>query len=249
MNKHIKYSLLVWAIVAGQAIAGGFEEGFENINQLTGQGWVFDNRSDFIGDLSWNQGFASVFPAEAGPDDSYILGGAGQTGGNVLCDWLILPDIGFVEQLNFFTRTETGSMAADRLMVVHSPTGSTNTGPCITDQPNGNGGSGTDFGDFQVLASVNPDLVTNGYPQQWTAFHVPVNGAGRLALVYFVENVSQAPFNGNLIGIDSLSIGPVTPAGNNPIPVPGLGLAGILVLAVMILMWFALLFTFNPKRN
>ena len=192
MHTHIRRFIAAALLFLGTAHAGSFSEGFEDINQLTGQGWIFDNRSDFIGDLFWSQGFTNTFPAQDGPDNSYLLGGAGQTAGNVLCDWLILPDIGFVEQLNFFTRTETGSMAADRLLVVHSPTGSTNTGPCINTQPSGLNGV-PDFGDFQVLTSINQDLVNNGYPQQWTEINVPVNATGRLALVYFVENVSQAP--------------------------------------------------------
>lgn len=247
MHTQIIRFLAAALLLSGTVNAGTFSEGFENINQLTNQGWIFDNRSDFIGDLFWSQGFASTFPAQEGPDNSYLLGGAGQTAGNVLCDWLILPDIGFVEQLNFFTRTETGSMAADRLLVVHSPTGGTTTGPCVNNQPSGLNGV-SDFGDFQVLTSINPDLINNGYPQQWTEVNVPVNASGRLALVYFVENVSQAPFNGNLIGIDSLNVGPGTPTGGNFIPVPGLSLWGMLILAWLILLLYVLVAMFRPKN-
>lgn len=247
MHTPIKSILAAALLLTGTADAGSFSEGFEDVNQLTSQGWIFDNRSDFIGDLFWSQGLNSTFPAHDGPADSYLLGGAGQTSGNVLCDWLILPDIGFVEQLNFFTRTETGSMAADRLVVVHSPSGSTNTGPCVNNQPNGLNGI-SDFGDFQVLTSINPDLVNNGFPQQWTEVNVPVNASGRLALVYFVENVSQAPFNGNLIGIDSLSVGPGTPTGSNLIAVPGLSLWGLLILTWLILLLYLLVVLFKTKK-
>ena len=248
MHTHIRRFIAAALLFSGVAGAGTFNEGFENINQLTSQGWVFDNRSDFIGDLSWSQG-SNVFPAHNGPADSYILGGAGQTAGDILCDWLILPDLGFVEQLNFFTRTETGSMAADRLMVVHSPTGGINTGPCIMNQPNNTQGPINDFGDFQVLTSVNPNLINNGYPQQWTEINVPVNATGRLALVYFVENVSQPPFNGNLIGIDSLSTGPGAPAGSNSIPVPGLSLWGVLILTWLMLLIYLLVALFKPHKK
>ena len=249
MHTHFKTLLATVLLFTGPVKAGSFSEGFEDINQLTPDGWIFDNRSDLIGDLFWSQGFSSTFPAHAGPDDSYILGGAGQTAGDILCDWLILPDVGFVEQLNFYTRTETGSMAADRLMVVHSPTGSINTGPCIMDQPNATQGPINDFGDFQVLTSVNPNLINNGYPQQWTEINVPVNATGRLALVYFVENVSQAPFNGNMIGIDTLSVGPGTPAGSTDIPVPGLNLWGVLILTWMVLLLYLLVTLFKPTKD
>ncbi len=136
--------------------AGEFSEGFENINQLPSSGWTFDNQSDFIGDLSWGQGFASVFPAQEGPDNSYLLGGAGQTGGNVLCDWVILPDVGFVDQLNFYTRTVSNSSApdrSDRLMVVYSASGGINTGPCVFKDVTKAAGGNSEFGDFVPLLS------------------------------------------------------------------------------------------------
>ncbi|MCX7552565.1 choice-of-anchor J domain-containing protein [Marinicella sp. S1101] len=220
----------------GTALAGEFNEGFEDINQLTSEGWVFDNQSDFIGDLSWNQGFASVFTAHAGPDDSYLLGGAGQTAGNVLCDWVVLPDIGFVEQLNFFTRTESNSIAPDRLVVAYSASGGTNTGPCVVSDVNQAAFGSSDFGDFVPLFTVNPELLPLGYPNEWTEYNVPVNGAGRLALVYFVEDVGQNPFNGNLIAIDSLTTGPGSP----PVlgvarPVPSLSVLGLLLVFVLLL--------------
>lgn len=219
-----------------QSQAGGFEEGFESVNDLQNQGWTFENRSDFIGDFFWTQGVVSLFTAHQGADNSYILGGTGQTAGNILCDWIILPDIGFVEQLNFYTRTESNSPAADRLVVAYSASGSINTGPCVVDQPalQAKGAGTADFGDFEVIYQVNPNLNAGGYPEQWTEFNVPVNGDGRLALVYFVENVGQSPFNGNLIGIDSINVGAGAPQGVTT-AVPGLGVWGILILLVTML--------------
>ncbi len=234
-----KYRLgltLIFCLLTSNLMAGAFSEGFDAVNQLPAAGWTFDNRSDFIGDLSWSQGFASTFPAQAGPDNSYILGGAGQTGGDVLCDWLILPDIGPVEQLSFFTRTTNNSPAPDRLMVVYSASGGTNTGPCVVSDVAKQAGA-SEFGDFSVLFSVNPNLAPGGYPEQWTEYNVPVNGSGRLAMVYFVENVGQSPFNGNLIGIDSINTGPGGPVvvGPGAQAVPGLSLLGLLVLTGLML--------------
>lgn len=227
MKKQI-YLLTTLMVFATHTWAGTFEEGFESVNDLQNQGWIFENRSDFIGDFFWTQGNTNLFPAQAGAGQSYILGGVGQTAGDVLCDWLILPDIGYVDQLNFYTRTESNSHAADRLMVVYSASGSTNTGPCIVDQPNkGNGTS--DFGDFEVIHTVNPNLMPGGYPEQWTEQQVPVNGNGRLALVYFVDNVGQTPFNGNLIGIDSINVGAGTPQGTTT-AVPSMNIWGIMLM-------------------
>ncbi|TDR23284.1 choice-of-anchor J domain-containing protein [Marinicella litoralis] len=234
------YLTILLLLLSAPLSAGSYSEGFEAVNQLPGDGWVFDNQSDFIGDLSWGQGFASVFPAQAGSDNSYILGGVGQTGGNILCDWLILPDIGMVEQLNFFTRTVPNSPSADNLLVAYSPSGGINTGPCVGGQPAFNGTAGSDFGDFQILLSINPNLTAGTYPEQWTEFNVPVNGAGRLALIYFVENVGQSPFNGNLIGIDSISVGPITPINQGtPTSVPGLNTIGVILLMVVMLLLLA----------
>ncbi len=244
-----KTLLMAFLLIAtNHLFAGTYTEGFETVNQLTTEGWVFDNRSDFIGDLSWGQGFSSVFPAQAGPDNSYILGGVGQTGGNVLCDWLILPDIGFVEQLNFYTRTVSNSPSADNLVVAYSPSGSTVTGPCVSGQPAFNGMGTGEFGDFDVLFSVNPGLTAGTYPEQWTEFNIPINGDGRIALIYFVDNVGQSPFNGNLIGIDSISTGPISPVTQgNPESVPGLNSMGTFILVALMLLMF--LITSHKSRN
>lgn len=237
MQKLLMPLAILWLLFPQHLWAGTFEEGFESINDLPNQGWVFENRSDFVGDLFWSQGSPDLFTAHEGPDHSYILGGSGQTAGNVLCDWLILPDMGFVDQLNFHTRTEGLSVAPDRLAVVYSPSGSTATGPCVTNNPAHieSKALAQDFGDFQVLHMVNPNLTAGGYPAQWTEVNVPVHGSGRLALVYFVENVAQPPFNGNLIAIDSISFGPGTPQGSVS-AVPTLGIWGLLLLAAGVML-------------
>lgn len=246
--KSTRYLIPLLFLISSQLSAGSYSEGFEAVNQLPGEGWFFENRSDFIGDLAWGQGFPSVFPAQAGPDNSYIIGGAGQTAGNTLCDWLILPDIGFVEQFNFFTRTVPNSPSADNLAVAYSASGGTNTGPCVSGQPAVTGTGGNDFGDFQVLLSVNPNLTVGTYPEQWTEFNIPINGNGRLALIYFVENVGQSPFNGNLIGIDSISVGPITPVTQGtPTSVPALSYIGIIILIGMMIM--LLIYTSFSRQN
>lgn len=230
--------LLMLIIMSNVLQAGTFAEGFEDISLLDDNGWVFDNRSDFVGDGFWSQGNPVVGPAHAGSANSYIIGSTSQSAGDVLCDWLILPDIGFVEQLNFYTRTEVNSTGADRLVVVYSASGSINTGPCVTGGDKGaqKGGLTGDFGDFQVLMSVNPNLLDGAYPQDWTEYNVPVNGSGRLALVYFVDNLSQAPFNGNLIAIDSISVGAGTPPPLAAVSVPGLGFWGLVILMLIMLL-------------
>jgi hypothetical protein len=232
---------LVLMVTSNVSQAGEFEENFEDIGFLNDNGWVFDNRSDFVGDGFWFQGNPVVGSAQAGTANSYIIGNRGQSAGNILCDWLILPDIGFVEQLNFYTRTEVNSARADRLVVVYSASGSINTGTCVTSDPKAmqKGGLTGDFGDFEVLMAVNPNLIDGVYPEDWTEFNVPVNGDGRLALVYFVDNLSQAPFNGNLIAIDSINIGAGTPPMQPPlaaVSVPSLGLWSLIILMVIMLL-------------
>ncbi|MEZ5471012.1 MAG: choice-of-anchor J domain-containing protein [Marinicella sp.] len=233
-------------LMAKQSHAGGLEEGFESVNDLPNQNWTFENRSDFVGDLFWSQGISKLFAAHDGSANSYILGGVGQTAGNVLCDWLILPDMGAVEQLNFYTRTQPNSLSADRLVVVYSPSGGTTTGPCVNNQPANIAGS-SDFGDFQVIHSINPNLDPGGYPEQWTEINVPVNGSGRLALVYFVENVGQSPFNGNLIAIDSLTTGSGTPGVQDATPVPTLSKFSLILLVCLFLLASPLYHRFKQR--
>ncbi len=173
-------------------IQGAAIEGFDDILNLPG--WIMDNQSNPVGTTGWFQGNDAVFPAHAGAPTAYIAANFNNTSGSDICNWLVMPDLGFLQTVSFFTRGPTGSTFPDRLLMVHSPTGGTTTGNCT-------GG----FGDFtNTLVEVNPGLAVGGYPQDWTQFVGNVNGTGRVAFVYFVTNGGPTGANSDFIGIDTV---------------------------------------------
>jgi len=175
-----------------QNTTGSSSEGFSDITNLPG--WIMDNRSNPVGSTDWFQGNPAVFSAQAGADDSYIAANFNNTSGSDICNWLIMPDVGSLENVKFWTRTTTGNTFPDRMYVVHSPTGGVNTGDCFGD-----------FGDFShTLLQINPNLDVGGYPQDWTQYTADVGGPGRVAFVYFVADGGPVGTNSNFMGIDSV---------------------------------------------
>jgi uncharacterized repeat protein (TIGR01451 family) len=169
-------------------------EGFDDIMTLDGAGWIQDNQSNPVGTTDWFQGNDAVFPAQAGATTAYIGANFNNTGGSDICNWLILPDLGYLQSLSFWTRTTVGNTFPDRLQVVYSPTGGTTTGNCF-------GG----FGDFTTtLLEINPALALGGYPQDWTQFNLSPNADGRFAFVYYVADGGPLGSNSNYIGIDTV---------------------------------------------
>lgn len=175
----------------------GTDEGFDDITTLAGDGWLQQNNSNPLGSTNWFQGNDGVFPAHAGATTAYIaanFNNAGVSPGYV-CNWLVLPDLGSLSSLTFFTRTVTGNTFPDRLRVLRSPSGGTSTGNC-------SGG----FGDFtEELLVINGSLSQGVYPQSWTEFTVIPGGAGRVAFVYDVQGGGPLGNNSNFIGIDTVS--------------------------------------------
>jgi len=172
---------------------GNPTEGFDDINNLPG--WIIDNQSNPVGSNSWFQGTTNVFNAHTGADNSYIAANFNSTAGTDICNYLILPDLAFLESISFWTRTSLNSNFPDRLLLLHSPTGGTNTGDCI------NG-----FGDFtNTLLDINPSLNVGGFPEDWTQFTSQVQSTGKVAFVYFVTDGGNGGTNSNYVGIDTVS--------------------------------------------
>ncbi|MBK9290164.1 MAG: DUF4623 domain-containing protein [Bacteroidetes bacterium] len=177
-------------------------QGFEDITLLPGLGWALTNNSSPLGTTSWFQGNATVFPAQAGPETSYIGANYNNTGSiGTISNWLITPVLELENgaTVTFWTRTPANSTWADRLELRMSTAGSsTNVGS-----------TATSVGDFTtVLLTVNPDLVPTGYPQVWTEYTATISGlsapvSGRLAFRYYVTDAGANGTNSNYIGIDS----------------------------------------------
>lgn len=172
-------------------------ENFDDVTTLPGNGWVIDNRSDMVPGAAepWVQGAETVFPAHMGAPNAFTSANFNVTAGSTICAYLIMPDLGPLQTVSFWTRTATDSTFPDRMVVLHSPSGGINTGDCV------NG-----FGDFtNTLVEVNPNLDAGGYPDaDWTQFTANVNGTGRVAFVYWVTDAGPVGSNSNFIGLDTV---------------------------------------------
>jgi hypothetical protein len=186
-------------------------EDFNNIDNLSLSGWVFSNQSSPLGETSWFQGNNLLLIAQEGESDSFIAANYRNTadsaedeGESTLCNYLIMPNLGDLASVSFYTRSRIASnnftIFPDRLYMVYSPTGEINTGNCTDD-----------FGDFtETLLVINPDLTQEttspeGYPLiAWEQFSSEINGNGRVAFVYYVEDAGFFGANSNYIGIDSV---------------------------------------------
>lgn len=209
---------LVLALAALPAPAQQLVEGFANVPALFSAGWVQVNNSSPAPDEAtplngYAQGFAPYFGAQAGSPGEYAQVSWRSTtslGTGTISNWLVTPVLNLFNgmQVTFHTRT-FASPHADRVEVRMSTAGSsTNVGTLPTD-----------VGDFStLLLEVNPTLVPGGYPTDWTQQSVTVSGlpgptTGRLAFRYFVTGAGAGNgpgANGNYVGIDSLTVTPVT---------------------------------------
>ncbi|MFA5552243.1 MAG: choice-of-anchor J domain-containing protein [Trueperaceae bacterium] len=182
-----------------------FTETFDDITTLETTGWAFENLSTEVGDTSWFQGNADVFVAHEGAPTTYIAANYNNTTGtSTISNWAFLPEwqLRNGDEFSFYTRSASVTDFPDRLEVRLSTSGASVD-------------AGTDpesTGDFDtLLVSINPDLLDE-YPVEWTERRMILEGlpagetvSGRLAFRYYVTNSGPGGFNGNYIGIDSVS--------------------------------------------
>lgn len=200
-----------WSLCLLLAAAGPFAqaailtEGFDNVADLTNNGWVIINNSSPLGPLSWFQGNSGVFPSQAGVLNAYAAANLNSTGANGdISTWLLSPVINVVDgdQVTFYSRTVANPAFPDRLELRFSTAGASSNV----------GGTTTSVGDFTtLLLTINPSLTTGGYPTGWTSFTATFGGlggpaSGRLAFRYFVTDGGTAGNNSDYIGIDTLAV-------------------------------------------
>ncbi len=236
MNIHMKNRLMATLLLLSICFVASSQtvESFDDISYLQADGWIFDNRSDFPTKVFWSQGIESLFPAHSGDPTSYIFNTTA-SGGELVCNWLIMPDLGNIDQLSFYTRSQNSSNEVTRMLVMYSPTGSVNTGTCDSLPMKQKSTQGSnDFGDFQPLLNINPNQDVGAYPQDWTPYTVEVNGAGRIAFLYYVET-GPPNFNAGILAIDSINLGsgPVIVAQSVP-AVSSLGKLSLMALVILI---------------
>ncbi|GJJ02035.1 hypothetical protein RugamoR64_25730 [Duganella rhizosphaerae] len=198
------------------AVAAGFtastsaapllSESFNNIATLPANGWVLVNNSSPPGSTSWFQGQPAIFPAAAGPADSYIAANLNNAAfGGALSNWLLTPELALSngESLNFALRL-LGEGVLDTVEVYLSTAGaSANVGA-----------SPTSTGDFALLGAFSSAADTG-----WVGHSLSVGGltapaSGRFAFRYVVNDTS---LNGDFVGIDTV----VVNASPTAIPEPG----------------------------
>lgn len=208
--------LAVIGLVAGalavttttSAQAASYTEGFEGTT--TPAGWQAINLSSPIGDQSWSAGVADVdFSAQAGTPSSFFS--TNYEAGNdtaTISDWLITPkqtSLSSTDVFEFWTRTYAyavgNTIYPDRLEVRMSTNGSCSPGT-----------TADGVGDFTtLLGTVNPSLTTDGYPQAWTKYSLPLTGlsttnvSGCVAFRYFVTDGGPNGDNSNYIAVDSVA--------------------------------------------
>ncbi|WP_137939094.1 choice-of-anchor J domain-containing protein [Chitinivorax sp. B] len=216
-------SAFVLFALAGTASATPLIEGFDNITSLPGAGWSFINNSTDAGS-TWFQGNEGIFGAKDGAANSYIAANLTSTNSmlGTISNWLLSPTLSLRggETLSFLTRTEAGSLNADRLEIRLSKNGNTSQVGNATDS----------LGDFSLLlSSVNPNLVPDGFPTDWQMFSVVIPDLkgltdARLGFRYWVTDTGINGSNGNYIGLDNVSVVP-TPSS---LACLGLGLFGLM---------------------
>ena len=179
-----------------------FSESFDDVDTLPG--WSIINVSTTIGTTDWFQGTVTTFPSFAGQPFAYVAASFNATTGtNTINNWLITPVITLNndDEITFYTRTSNGNFP-DRLEVRISDLGAASVDP-VND---------SDVGSYNdLLLSVNPSLLINGYPDTWTQQTITVSGLTgatdvRLAFRYWVTDGGPTGSNSSYIGIDELEI-------------------------------------------
>jgi hypothetical protein len=214
--------MLILLIVVTNAYAAPIlSENFNDIGNLSGNGWVQINNSSPPGETGWFQGNAGIFQAQSGAPTSYIAANFlnAAPGGNI-SNWLLTPllTVNNGDILSFSTRS--AGAFADRLEVRFS-TGGNSSDVGATD---------ASVGDFtNLLLTVNPALDLPGYPSDWTTFQVTLSGlsgptSGRYGFRYFVTDTDS---NADHIGIDTLSVDSGTVPEPSTLACLGIGIAGI----------------------
>ena len=185
--KRSKFAVAVATVAMSSAsmAADVLSEGFDNFAALAAAGWVQVNASPSA-NQPWGQGNTGVFPAAAGPADSYAATSF-LAGSPSISSWLMTPTLTLsgAGSLSFQVRT-AGEGFLDTVETYLSSNGaSTNT---------------ADFTTLLGTFSASTDL---GWLAQ--TYAVPLDGSGRIGFRYLVGDVET---QGNYLGIDSVSVVP-----------------------------------------
>jgi hypothetical protein len=206
-------------------------EGFEDITNLAGKGWGFDNNSSpgpatTTATANWLQTIPSVgvdpftglgtgINSQSGPSNSAIAvstdstkGGSGsQVGVGEVNNWLITPELDFSlgGVFSFFTSTLLNQFTYAQYLEVRASTNGSSINV---------GSTSSDVGDFSLIEATVGSLSASGSysglssdsAYQKVSFNIaPTGGSGRIAFRYFAPNGGVNGTQGGVIAIDTVS--------------------------------------------
>lgn len=172
------------------------------------------------------------FDAQSGPATSYAgfswAAGYDGTSWSFINTWLLSDSQSLQngDTVSFWAREQSTASIPNRLEVRLSTNGDSSY---IGDAGDPNG-----VGDFNVmLMSINPTLVADGFPDQWTQFTATISGlngptTGRIGFRYNLSNQELMGGAGGFIGVDSFSINPTVVPEPATILIYGLGFTGLI---------------------
>lgn len=178
-------------------------ENFDNFGNILSNGWSINNSSEPLGASSW--GTTTHFAPYNGATRSFAAVNHQSTGSvGTISNWLITPTVNLRDGdvISFYSRTDHGTWP-DRLEVRISMNGQSSALPTS---------SSTSVGDFtNLILTINPNLIANGYPNTWTYYSYTVTNIStptncRVAFRYYVTNAGSGADNGDMIGIDAVNI-------------------------------------------
>jgi hypothetical protein len=210
MMKKALVALAFSGMALSAQAASLLSEGFDNVANLSSQGWVLNNASTPGGIVSgWFQGDQNIFPAHSGAAESYAAANYNNAAaGGIINNWLITPEFSTGANgatVSFWLRADAIAGFSDQLSFGFS-----------------NGSS--DLGAFSMSTPVT--IGTDGWMRY--AFDVAAGGNARFAMQY----TGSADLV-NYVGIDTLSIDAIPTAADVPEPTTmAILFAGVMGLAM-----------------
>jgi hypothetical protein len=224
-NDIMKKTLLTLALLAGSALSTQaavlLTEGFNDITDLGGKGWVQTNNSAPLGSTGWFQGNSGIFEAASGAPPAYIAANFNNSDplSGTVSNWLITPVVNIANGTSMsFALRLLGETFLDTVEVYYSTSGGSAD----------IGSTSSSIGVFSLLQTYASDTDTDWVNEIVTLSGLGGPTTGRFAFRYVVADTFDA---GNYIGIDTVSI--EDNAGVSVVPEPGslvllgLGLLGV----------------------
>jgi hypothetical protein len=204
MKKTFAAIALAGMAMSAQA-AVQFQQGFDNVNTLAGQGWTRSNQSDPIGGTGWYQGDASQFTSQSGDINSYIAANFGNAApGGAIDNWLISPVFNTDKNgsVSFWLRGFDDPNYTDQIEVGFS---------------NGSGA----LGDFAMSDAFTAP--TDGWTQYTYFYNTGAPGSQARFAIRYVGTYDTSDY----IGIDTLAVNVPEPTSALLFAVGALGLGAI----------------------